>query len=345
MPSLGLTVLPAGRGAERFRRAADIAARAETAGFDAVWTSELYNRSATVATAVLAAATSRVRVGSAIAYGAGRSPLILAAEARDLDELSEGRVVLGLGNGTRGMLENWLSVSGEAPAARMEELVTVLRALWRLHEGPVHHEGRFYRVHLAPTTATPAPFQERLPIWTAGVGPAMVRVAGRVADGLWTHPMTTATYLDEVVRPELATGAAAGGRSPDGVVVAGIRMCAVDDDEEAARRRLAYAIAQYAPARTYDALLALHGWSGAQERIRAAAKERDGAAMAAAVPDAMIDAVGIACRPADLPARVAAHAAEFDHLALTAPAWGLSAEEAEAATRHLVAALPGEDAP
>lgn len=336
---VGLTIFTAGRGAERFRRASEIAAQAEAVGFDAVWTGELYNRSATVPMAMLAAATSRVRVGSNIAYGAGRSPLIWAAEARDLDELSEGRIVLGLGNGTRGMLENWLSVSGDAPAARMEELVEVLRKLWRLHEGPVHHDGRFYRVHLAPTAETPAPFREHLPIWTAGVNAGMVRVAARVADGLVAHPMTTTAYLDEVIRPELARGAGSVGRDLAGFVVKGIRMCALDDDEEAARRRLAFAIAQYVPARTYDRLMALHGWTGHQERIRVAAKERDGAAMAAAVPDDMIDAIGIACRPADLPDRVAAHRADVDHLNLAAPVWGLSAEDAEHATRQILAAM------
>lgn len=243
------------------------------------------------------------------------------------------------------MLENWLSVSGEAPAARMQDLVEVLRKLWRLHEGPVHHDGRFYRVHLAPTAETPAPFQEHLPIWTAGVNAVMVRVAGRVADGLVAHPMTTTAYLDEVIRPELARGAREAGRSLDGFVVKGIRMCAVDDDEERARRKLAFAIAQYVPARTYDRLMALHGWEAAQQRIRIAAKERDGAAMAAAVPDDMIDAIGVACRPADLAHRVAVHRSDFDHLNLAAAVWGLTPEDAEDATRGIVAAMTVPAAP
>jgi alkanesulfonate monooxygenase SsuD/methylene tetrahydromethanopterin reductase-like flavin-dependent oxidoreductase (luciferase family) len=329
MTELGLTIFSGGRGPERFERASALAREAEAAGFDTVWTGELYNRSATVPMAMLAAATDRVRIGSNIAYGAGRSPLIWAAEARDLDELSGGRLILGLGNGTRGMLENWLGVSGEAPAARMAELVEVLRKLWRLHEGPVHHEGRFYRVHLAPTADTPAPFQEHLPIWTAGVNPGMIRVAARVADGLVAHPMTTSAYLAEVVRPELSA-------ARSGFVVKGIRMCAVDDDETAARRRIAYAIGQYAPSHVYDRLFALHGWSGHQQRIRLAAKEGNPAAMTDAVPEEAIDQIGIACRPDQLAERVARHAADFDHLNLVAPVWGLSGDEAEDATRRIL---------
>ncbi|MDT7553182.1 MAG: hypothetical protein QOI16_1718, partial [Pseudonocardiales bacterium] len=204
--------------------------------------------------------------------------------------------------------------------------------------------GRFYRLHLVPTAATPAPVRERLPIWTAGVGPRMVRAAGRVADGLIAHPMTTSAYLDEVVHPELARGAADADRSLDGFVVKGMRMCALDEDEEAARRRLAFAIGQYAASRVYDRLFALHGWDGHQQRIKAAARERDPAAMAAAVPDAAIDAIGIACRPADLPARVAGHAAHFAHLDLCPPPWGLEPEELEAATEGILAAM-GERRP
>ncbi|GAA2864522.1 LLM class flavin-dependent oxidoreductase [Pseudonocardia halophobica] len=335
----GLTIFTGGRGPRRFRAAADLARRAEAAGFGAVWTGELYSRSATIPMASLAAATDRVAIGSNIAYGVGRSPLVWAAEARDLDELSGGRIILGLGNGTPGMMENWLSTSGEAPAARMEELVTVLRKLWCLHEGPVHHEGRFYRVHLAPTGGTPAPLRAHLPIWTAGVGPRMVRAAGRVADGLVGHPMTTAEYLAQVVRPELERGAADVERALDGFVVKGIRMVALDADEEAARRKIAYAIAQYAPSRVYDRLFALHGWEAAQQRIRSAAKAGDPVGAAAAVPDAAIDAIGIACTPAQLPGRVAAHAEAFDHLNLVAPPWGLEPEQAEEATEEILVAL------
>jgi probable F420-dependent oxidoreductase len=335
----GLTIFTGGRGPRRFRAAADLARRAEAAGFGAVWTGELYNRSATVPMAVLGAATERIVIGSNIAYGVGRSPLIWAAEARDLDELTGGRIVLGLGNGTAGMMENWLGASGESPAVRMEELVTLLRRLWRLHEGPVHHEGRFYRLHLVPTAGTPAPLREHLPIWTAGVGARMVRAAGRVADGLVCHPMTTPAYLDEVVRPELAGGAADAGRTLDGFVVKGMRMVALDADEEAARRRIAFAIAQYAASRVYDRLFALHGWDGAQQRIRSAAKAGDPDGAAAAVPDGAIDAIGIACTPADLTGHVAAHAAAFDHLDLCAPPWGLEPEALEEATGEILAAL------
>lgn len=334
----GLTIFTAGHGPDRFRRAGEVARSAEAAGFSAVWVSELYNRSATVPMAALAVATERIRIGSNIAYGAARSPMILAAEARDLDELSGGRLVLGLGNGTSGMMQSWMGVDGSAPAVRMEELVAVLRKLWRLHEGAVEHEGRFYSLAIRPTIPTVPPIQDPLPIWTAGVNPRMVRAAGRVADGLVGHPMMTAEYVEQVLRPELARGAEEAGRDVR-VAVSGTRICVLDEDGALARRRAAFAIAQYAAARVYDRLFALHGWSEAQASIRAAAKARDSEAMAAAVTDEMVDAIAIACTPADLAREASRHAEPFDHLNLTAAPWGLEPEDLERATREIVTSL------
>src|SRR2546429_9404878 len=118
---------------------------AEDAGFESVWTTEFPDHSATVSLPAAALATARVTVGSAIAYAFGRTPLVLAAEARDLDALSGGRLILGLGTGTRRMQRDWHGMDGEHPAPRMEELVPLVRKLLRLHEGPLEHEGRFYR--------------------------------------------------------------------------------------------------------------------------------------------------------------------------------------------------------
>jgi probable F420-dependent oxidoreductase len=336
MTKLGVVTFGAGFGPERFERADSLATRAESAGFDSVWVSELYNRSATVPMATIAQATSRVEIGTNIAYGVGRTPLMWAAEAKDLDELSGGRIILGLGNGTATMMEHWHGVSGEAPAVRMEELVTVLRKLWRLDQGPVHHAGRFYTLDLKPTADTPPPFRERLPIYTAGVNPRMIEAAGRVADGLVGHPMFTRRYVDDVVRPALEKGAARTGRDASEIVLCGVLICSVDDDVELARRRLAFAVGQYAASRVYDRLFALHGWTDAQQRIREAARGRDAEAVIAAVPADALDALGVACRPDELASEVARHADGYDHLAIVPPPWGLTPEENEQATEVLI---------
>src|SRR5437588_9767450 len=186
---------------------------AERAGFESVWTTEFPDHSATVTLAAVAPATERVTLGTAIAYAFGRTPLVLAAEARDLDYLSSGRLILGLGTGTKRMQRDWHGLDGEHPAPRMEELVPLIRKLLRLNEGPLEHEGRFYRTVVHPTAPVPPPLRPELPIYMAGVNSRMIEAAGAVADGLVGHPLFTEDYTREVVRPALARGAERAGRS------------------------------------------------------------------------------------------------------------------------------------
>src|SRR6266480_7330226 len=153
---------------------AEAARLAEEAGFASVWATEFYDRSATVALAAMAQATNTIELGSAIAYAFGRTPLVLAAEARDLDELSGGRISLGLGTGTRRMQRDWHGLDGEGPASRMEELVPLLRQLWHLHEGPIDHEGRFYTLKVRPTAPPRQPLRPEVPIYMAGVNARMI---------------------------------------------------------------------------------------------------------------------------------------------------------------------------
>jgi probable F420-dependent oxidoreductase len=313
------------------------AVAAEKAGFDAAWTSEFYSRSGTISMAAMATATSRCRLGSSIIYGVGRSPLVLATEARDLDELSEGRVVLGLGNGTRKMMSDWHGVADDsAPALRMEELVTLLRRIWRLHEGPVRHEGRFYRMNLVPTERT-APPKRDIPIYTAGVLPRMCEVAGRVADGLCGHPLFTTTYVNEVVRPALARGAARAGRDPGKVELVSMVMCSIHDDVAVARRELAQQIAFYSSVKSYDNLLEVSGFAKEAEIIRDAFARRDLPAMFAAVSDDMIDTMGVAGTAADVRSGLRRYEGVLDHVMLYSPSIMIDSARVQENQRALIA--------
>src|SRR6202050_2736431 len=105
MTTRGITVLAGG-----LRQTQEITRRAELAGFDAAWAGEFLHRSAIVSAAAMAAATTRIGVGTAIAYAVGRSPLVLANDARFLDEMNDGRFTLGLGPGTRPVSTDWHGV-------------------------------------------------------------------------------------------------------------------------------------------------------------------------------------------------------------------------------------------
>jgi probable F420-dependent oxidoreductase len=274
---------------------AETARLCEQAGFASVWATEFYDRSATVAMAAMAQTTSRIEIGSAIAYAFGRTPLVLAAEARDLDELAGGRVTLGLGTGTRRMQQDWHGLDGEHPASRMEELIPLLHRLWRLHEGPIDHEGPFYRLRVQPTAPPREPYRLDTPVFMAGVNARMIEAAGAVADGLVGHPLFTPEYVREVVRPALSRGAERSGRKPP--PVAGYITCSVDQDRDAARRGAAAIIAFNSTVKTYRATHRTAGFEREADAIRAAWARSDGEAMIAAVTDAMIDAIALAGTP------------------------------------------------
>ena len=299
---------------------AEAARLAEAAGFESVWATEFYDRSATVTLAAMAQATSRVELGSAIAYAFGRTPLVLAAEARDLDELSGGRLTLGLGTGTRRMQRDWHGLDGEHPASRMEELVPLLRRLLRLHEGPLQHEGRFYTVRVKPTAPVAPPLREDLPIYMAGVNARMVEAAGAVGDGLVGHPLFTPEYTREVVRPALERGAERAGRERP-VPIAGYVTCAVDADGEQARRDAAAIIAFNSTVKTYEAIHRLHGWEAHVEAIREAWRGGDFGGMMEAVTREMVAAIAIAGTPEEAREQLAARAGLYERILLWPPAF------------------------
>lgn len=278
------------------RELAEAARLAEQAGFASVWATEFYDRSATVGLAAMAQATSAIELGSAIAYGFGRTPLVLAAETRDLDELSGGRIILGLGTGTRRMQQDWHGLDGEHPASRMEELVPLLRRLWRLHDGPIEHDGRFYRLHVQPTAPPREPLRLDIPIYMAGVNPRMIEAAGAVADGLVGHPLFTPEYVHEVVRPALARGAARTGRERP-PPIAGYLTCSVSEDRDAARRDAAAVIAFNSTVKTYQVVHRVSGFEREAAAIRDAWTRGDFAAMAGTVSEEMVDAIALAGTP------------------------------------------------
>ena len=304
--------------------AVSAARRAEGRGFDSVWTTEFYDRSATVSLAAMALATSEITLASGIMYGVGRSPLVLATEARDIDELSGGRLILGLGTGARRMQEDWHGADSASPAPRVEELVPLLRRIWAMDDTGVQHEGRFYRMALRPTVAvTP---REPVPVYLAGFNPRMVAAVGAVGDGLVGHPIFTRRYVEEVVRPALAAGAARTGRDP-GVPIAGYVICSVADDGARARRDAAAQIAFYVVVRTYAPLVELEGFTAEAAAIRDAWKARDHDAMIDAVTPAMLERMAVAGTPDEAREQITAFHGLYDRLCCYVPSYGLGVGE------------------
>lgn len=265
------------------------ARHAEARGFHSVWTTEFHNHNGFVRLAAVAAATQRVQVGTAIAYAFMRTPLLAASAAMDIDELSGGRMILGLGSGTRSMNERWYSVPfDKPPAPRMREAVALIREAIRAQKGNgLFFDGRYYSVKI-PGYARPGAPRDRIPIYVAGVNRGMIRTAAAVADGLVGHPIYTRRYISERVRPELE------GSSCE---LAAYVICSISDDIDQARREARAQIAFYYTTRLYHSILDVHGWREIGEEIAQAFRRQDFEGMVAAVPDELVDAIAITGRP------------------------------------------------
>jgi probable F420-dependent oxidoreductase len=323
--------------ADRIEDQVDLARRAEDAGFGSVWTIEFYNRNGLVRLAAVAQATKRVKLGTGICYAYMRTPVLNAAAAMDIDELSQGRMILGLGSGTKSMNESWYSVPFEPrSAAKMKEAVALIRALFAKQAGGrIKFEGEFYRISI-PMFFRPHAARPSVPIYLAAVQKGMLRAAGEVADGLVGHPIYTRRYLREFVVPNLEIGFQRGGRKRAHFDLAGYVITAISQDREEARQEAKSQIAFYATARSYAGILDLHGWQQAKEGIYEAFKTFDFARMASFVSDEMVEEIAVTGTPEECREKLRRWEGVIDTPLLYAPSVGVSPQRLAENNRLIV---------
>jgi probable F420-dependent oxidoreductase len=283
----------------------ELAKKAEAADFDSVFSIEFFNRHGYVVLGAVAEATSRIRFGSAIANSFTRTPLLHASAAMDLDELSGGRMILGLGSGTRRMNEEWYGVPFSAPGRRTEELVRLLRDVFAAQKGGgFRFEGEFWNLKV-PMYFRQGAAREQIPIWIAAVNRRMIRAAGRAADGLVGHPIATRRWHREVTLPELRESEKAAGRESGACALKPYVLCSIAQSREQAVREAKAQIGFYYTTELYHSILDLHGWRSIGAECRAAFKKFDMNALVDAVTDELVDEIAIACTPDEAKGRLA----------------------------------------
>ena len=179
----------------------EVAKLADEAGFDSVWNGEFFNRNGLVTLAAVALSTKRAKIATGIAYAYMRNPVLNATGAMDLDEMSNGRLILGLGSGTKSMNEGWYGQAFEPrSAAKMKEYVVLLRKIWASHKGMgVRFDGEFYHINI-PAFSRPRAVRDGIPVYLAAVQKGMLRTVGETADGLVGHPLYTRKYISEFIK-------------------------------------------------------------------------------------------------------------------------------------------------
>jgi probable F420-dependent oxidoreductase len=311
----------------------ELGVSAEEAGLDSIWHVEI-QREPIVPLTAIAARTKRIRLGTGVAIWA-RSPILASLVAANLDELSDGRFLYGLGTGPPDWNRRFHGMSYERPVHRIREYIDVMRGAWRAaYEGSsFDYEGELYRVEDYARSLRQQ--RERIPIYLAAVQSRMCALAGEIADGVIFNVLSTPRYVREYALPHMERGAARAGRSIAAVERAAAITAAVDSDPAQARRWARHHIAFYSVIPYFDVMFELHGFEREAAAIREAAAAGDPAGMIEAVSDEMVDTFAIAGTPDQCREQLRSWG-DLDVAVLFPPTFQLSADEIVANHRALI---------
>jgi alkanesulfonate monooxygenase SsuD/methylene tetrahydromethanopterin reductase-like flavin-dependent oxidoreductase (luciferase family) len=275
------------------------AALADQLGYDSVNCSHIAARDSFTTLAGLAHLAPSVTLGTAVAPIYHRSPASMAQTAATVDDLSGGRFRLGLGTGHRATMGGWHGQDIGNPVAEMREYVALVRALLAGDEPPA---GLRWNSSFAFNGFQP---RAGIPIYLAGLSPAMLRLAGEIADGvvLWACP---ASYVADVVTREVAAGRARAGQDLAGFDICAAVPSAVVDDPAVADRGIRAELHRYFGLPFYRAMFTQAGYELDIAAYDAAA---DVAEQRSAISDAFIDDLCAIGKPADVAAGVARYRA------------------------------------
>jgi probable F420-dependent oxidoreductase len=280
----------------------EVGRAAEDLGFDGLWTSETKHDSF-LPLAVAASGTRKLDLGTSVAISFSRSPMTTAQISWDLQDLSGGRFILGLGTQVKAHVTRRFSMPWDRPAARLKDYILALRAIWRSFqtEGSLDYEGEFYRHTLMTPFFNPGPIdQPGIPIYIAGVNTRLARLAGELCDGFHIHPFHSPEYIHRTVKPAIAEGAGRENRNPEDVVLAtsvfvitGESEKEIQDQREKMRAQAAF----YASTPTYRTVLEAHGWQDTGERLGELARNKKWDEMPDLITDEMLHTFAIETAP------------------------------------------------
>ena len=284
----------------------EIVQEAERLGYDSVWAAEAYGSDAATVLAWLAAGTSTIKLGSAIFQMPGRTPALTAMTAATIDELSGGRMVLGIGSSGPQVAEGWHGQRFARQLQRTREYVAVVRMA--LARERVQFTGETLELPLpdGPGKALKLminPVQERIPIFLAAIGPKNTALAGEIADG-WLPTFFSPEYVADF-RALLGEGADRTGRSLDAFEIAPTVQSYISDDREAARDLMRPGLALYIGGmgsrkqNFYNNLVQRYGFEDAAGTVQDLYLDGKKAEAGAALPDELIDMITL-CGPRDV---------------------------------------------
>ena len=222
---------------------------AQEAGYGSFWTPQIFDLDALTALAVIAGDVPDIRLGTAVVPTYPRHPMMLAQQALTVNQMATGRLDLGIGLSHQPVVEGMWGISFDKPVGHMKDYLTILGAL--LHDGQISHGGEHLTSRGGIGVKAEAP-----PVLVAALGPLMLKVTGRLADGTITW-MTGPVTVGEHTVPVINDAAEEAGRAQPQVVAA-VPVC-ITDDVAGATEMAKQAFGFYGDLPSYRAMLDREG--------------------------------------------------------------------------------------
>ena len=314
---------------------------ADKAGLYATWVPE-FQRDSLTYLAAMAPLTSDIKLISSVATWT-RTPVNMMRACKDLDMLSHGRFMLGLGSMPASWNRDYHAIPPEKPVARMREYVETLRLLWKSDpDTPVNYEGRFYQIY--DYRVLEPPDRPHLPILLGATRPNMLRTAGEIADGVLFNWNFTLDFVRNEALPAIVEGAKKSGRTlQDLHIDAGRPVVFTDDKEEADaaiacwRRGTAYIFIQ---ADYHRDMLETLGFEEEVARGKKAMAVGDFDGVIEAINDRIVDTFVIRGAPDECLERIAEFSDFADSFSVASSTWtGVGGKESMKATRRVIEVL------
>jgi probable F420-dependent oxidoreductase len=296
----------------------------EAAGVEGVWAPQIFGAPFTTLAAA-ASVTDRLKLGTGIALAFTRSPLETACSAVDLDHISDGRVVLGLGSSAESQIEGSFGMPYGKPLAHMREVVAQVReVIAKGHTGELRQlQGNYHTLDLSHFRLIRPARRPSIPIYLPAVFEKACEQAGAIADGLLGHPLWTTKWIRDRVGASLKKGLDRAGRERRDVTINLMIFTVINPDRAEAIRDARANIAFYTQSPQYMRYFTEIGFGSEAQAIQAAFAVQDFDAMARACPDEMVSAITVVGNADDVHAQVAERAEHADAITPVVPQFGI----------------------
>lgn len=315
---------------------ADVARQQESAGLTGTYSCQVYGPPFS-ALAAAATSTSRMNLATGIAIALTRSPFETAMAAIDLDHLSDGRFILGLGSSVKSWTGGIFGMPYKKPVAQLREAIEVIRKVIALsHTGALkQHQGTYYQFDFSELQPPPPPLRTQIPIWIAALRGPMTQLGAEIGDGVIGHPVWTVDWLREVIVNDIKKGLDRSRRQRSDIEVNTWLWTTPNTDRRQSIEDARAVVAFYAGVAQYEPFFAAHGYAEVCKKLQQGVQRGSYKDVAHLVPDDMAERFVLAGRPDEVRRRLEPMWEFIDSVALLPPLYTLSQEEIQSYFRTI----------